>query len=316
MLAMRLTGKKVTVTGGNGFLGKFVVRALKKHGVTDIFIPTSKQFDLRNRESCQMVTKGKDIVIHLAAYVGGIGLNRDQPGQMFYNNAVMGIELLEAARVQHVKKLLLVGTACSYPKYCPVPFHEEDLWAGFPDEVTGIYGLAKKMLWVGQHAYRQEYGFNSIYLIPVNLYGPEDNFHKEHGHVIPSLIMRMVEAKKKRLPAFSVWGTGTATREFLYVADAAEAIVLALEKYDGDDPVNLGTGEETSIKDLILMLKEIVGFKGEIRWDSTKPDGQPRRAMDISRAKNYFGFTAKTKLRDGLTKTVDWYLKNQIHSRI
>lgn len=305
-----LKNKHIVVTGGAGFLGSRVVKDLQKEGALRIKIPRSAEFDLRKQWVCQAVVKECDVLIHIAAHVGGIGLNQAHPGQLFYDNAVMGIHLLEEARRAGVQKTLIIGTACAYPKYCPVPFHEGDLWEGYPDEVTGVYGLAKKMLLVQAQAYRQEYGFNAIFLIPVNLYGPFDTFDKEHGHVIPSLILRMCEAKKKHQKKFVVWGSGTATREFLYVEDAACGIVQALKYYDDGDPVNLGTGEEISIKDLVLLLKKIINYQGEIVWDATKPDGQPRRSVDVNRAKAKFGFTAGTSLEEGLKKTLAWYLKN------
>ena len=303
-----LTSKKIVVTGGGGFLGSGVVKELQKEGVRDIIIPRSREFDLREKEVCEKVVTGCDVLIHVAAHVGGIGLNQAHPGQLFYDNAAMGLHLLEAARQAGVKKTVIIGTACVYPKYCPVPFHEEDLWAGYPDEITGVYGLSKKLLLVQAQAYRKEYGFNAIFLIPVNLYGPGDNFDADYGHVIPSLILRMFEAKKKRQNKFVVWGSGIATREFLYVEDAARGIVQALKQYDGGEPVNLGTGREISIKDLVLLLKKIFNYRGEIVWDETKPDGQPRRAVDVTRAKEWFDFTAQTNLEDGLTKTIAWYI--------
>jgi|SRR3989344_2411642 len=305
-----LSHKKIVVTGGSGFLGSHVLAHLRKQGATQIFVPRSKEYDLREKEVCKKLVAGQDLLIHIAAHVGGIGLNKEHPGQLFYDNASMGIHLLEEARQAGVAKMLIVGTACSYPKYCPVPFSEENLWEGYPDEVTGVYGLAKKMLLVQAQAYRQEYGFNAIYLILVNLFGPGDNFDALHGHVIPSLIMRMIEAKEKRARQFVVWGTGTATREFIYVDDAAAAIVAAAQNYDGGDPVNIGTGREISIKDMVHTLKKVIGYTGEIVWDVTKPDGQPRRVVDTSRAKQYFGFEATTSLEEGLKKTIAWYLKN------
>lgn len=303
--------KNILVTGGAGFLGSWVVTRLKKGGVKKITIPRSHQFDLRKKAVCDRVVAHHDILIHLAADVGGIGLNEEHPGKLFYDNAAMGIHLLEAARKHHLEKVLIVGTACSYAKYTPIPFREEDFWLGFPDEITGVYGMAKKMLLVQAQAYRKEYGLNTIYLILVNLYGPDDNFDPRYGHVIPALIHRMLQAQKKKQKKFTVWGTGGATREFLYVKDAAEGIVSALKNYDGRDPINLGTGREISIKDLVLMLKKIIKYDGKIVWDPAKPDGQPRRCVDVTQAKMKFGFTATTSLEEGLKNTIEWYSKNR-----
>jgi len=306
---MTLKNKRILVTGGGGFFGSWVVKKLQSAGAKEIVVPRSSKFDLRKREVCESLVEGMDIVFHLAAHVGGIGLNKDHPGQLFYDNALMGIHLIDEARKAGVQKMLVVGTACSYPKYCPVPFREEDLWNGYPDEITGVYGLAKKMLLIQSQAYRKEYGFPCIYVIPGNLYGPGDTFEQQYGHVVPSLILRMVEAKKKKKKEFVVWGSGVATREFLYIEDGAEALVRAMERYDGHEPVNVGTGREISIRDLVFLLQSIIGFTGEIVWDPSQPDGQPRRSLDIERAKNWFGFTAKTSLETGLKKTVEWYLK-------
>lgn len=303
--------KRILVTGGGGFLGTWVVGQLKKEGVKYITIPKSSQTDLREKNNCFEIAKRQDIIVHLAADVGGIGLNEEHPGKLFYDNASMGINLLEAARINKAEKVIIIGTACSYAKYCPVPFREEDFWLGYPDEITGVYGMAKKMLLVQAQAYRKEYGLNSIYLILVNLYGPGDNFDPHYGHVIPSLIYRMVQAKIKRQKKFIVWGTGSATREFLYVEDAARGIVAAFKKYDGQDPVNLGTGREISIKDLVSMLKKLLKYEGEIVWDPDKPDGQPRRCVDTTGARDKFGFSAETSLENGLKKTIVWYMKNK-----
>ncbi len=306
---MTLKNSRVLVTGGAGFLGSWVVKRLKKEQVKEIIIPRSKDADLRDKDVCRTLVSDVDVIFHLAAHVGGIALNKAHPGQLFYDNAMMGIQLIEEARIAGVDKMLVVGTACSYPKYCPVPFREEDLWNGYPDETTGVYGLAKKMLLVQAQAYRQEYKFNCIYMIPGNLYGPGDNFHETYGHVIPSLIMRMVEAKKKKHKEFLVWGSGVATREFLYGEDAAEALVTAMKTYDGGEPINIGTSREISIRDVVVLLKSIIGFNGDIVWDPSKPDGQPRRSFETTRAKEWFGFTAKTPLEVGLKRTVEWYLK-------
>lgn len=308
---MDIKRKNILVTGGSGFLGSWVVEKLKKEGVKKITIPRSSKFDLREKNVCFDLVRGQDVIIHLAADVGGIGLNEEHPGKLFYDNASMGINLLEAARVQKVEKVVIIGTACSYAKYSPIPFREEDFWLGFPDEITGVYGMAKKMLLVQLQAYKKEYGLNSIYLILVNLYGPGDNFDPKYGHVIPSLINRMIEAKNKKQKKFSVWGTGSATREFLYAEDAARGIILALKNYNDTDPVNLGTGKEISIKDLVMLLSRIVKFDGEIVWDITKPDGQPRRCLDTTRAFENFGFRSSTSLEMGLKKTVDWYLRHK-----
>lgn len=310
---MHLEGKKILVTGGAGFLGGYVVRALLVRGVAkkDIFIPRSKTADLRDYRACVRVVKGKDIVIHLAAKVGGIGFNQKNAGSLFYDNLAMGTNLMEAARSAGVEKFVAVGTICAYPKHAPVPFMEDALWHGYPEETNAPYGLAKKMLLVQAQAYRMQYGFNAIYLLPVNLYGPHDNFDPSSSHVIPALIKKIADAKKSRKKLIEVWGTGKATREFLYVEDAAEAIVLATEKYEKPDPVNLGSGMEISIKDLVKTICKIMDYKGEVRWDKTKPDGQPRRMLDVTRARREFGFTAQTDFTEGLKKTVAWYASSK-----
>ncbi len=303
---------KILVTGGAGFLGSRVVDKLKAHGVSanQIIVPRSRDVDLRRWENCVDVVKGVDLVIHLAAKVGGIGFNRANPATLFYDNAIMGIQLIEAARLAGVKKFVTVGTVCAYPKYTPVPFREENLWNGYPEETNAPYGLAKKMLLVQSQAYRQQYGFNAVYLLPVNLYGPGDNFNPESSHVIPALIKKFVEAVRDDRKTVDVWGTGAASREFLYVEDAAEGIVLAAERYNKPEPINLGAGFEISIKDLAVLISELTGFKGEIVWDTSKPDGQPRRCLAVSRAEAEFGFEAKIGFREGLKKTIEWYRAN------
>ena len=294
-------------------MGSFVVEKLIKDGVLkeNIFIPRSKEYDLKKLEHVKEVLKDKDVVIHLAAKVGGIGFNREHPGQLYYDNLIMGAQLMEEARKQKIEKFVAIGTICAYPKFTPTPFKEKDLWIGYPEETNAPYGLAKKMMLVQSQAYRQEYGFNSIYLLPVNLYGPRDNFDPSSSHVIPALIKKVVEAKEKKASFVEVWGTGKATREFLYVEDAAEAIVLATKKYAGNQPVNIGSGMEISIKNLVKLICSIVGYKGKIKWDKTKPDGQPKRNLDVGRAKKEFGFKAKTNFKIGLKKTIDWYLKKR-----
>jgi len=305
--------KRVLVTGGAGFLGSFVTAQLKKSGVpqSNLVVTDIKDADLRRLEDCQRVVRDIDVVIHLAAKVGGIGLNREIPGTLFYENAIMGIQMMEAARLAGVKKFVALGTICAYPKFTPVPFKETDLWNGYPEETNAPYGLAKKMLLVQSQAYRQQYGFHSIYLLPVNLYGPRDNFDPRSSHVIPALIRKIAEAKDEGRGKVDVWGTGNASREFLYAEDAAEGICLAAEKYDGPEPVNLGAGFEIKIKDLVELIAKLMEFRGEIVWDNTKPDGQPRRMLDVSRAERLFGFRAKTKFEDGLKKTIEWYLANR-----
>ena len=297
------------VTGGGGFLGQAVVRRLEAGGATDIFVPRSRQYDLRARDgiAAALADGRPDLVIHLAAVVGGIGANRENPGRFFYENAIMGIQLMEQARLAGVAKFVQVGTVCSYPKFTPVPFHEDDLWNGYPEETNAPYGLAKKMLLVQGQAYRHQYGFDVIHLIPVNLYGPGDNFDPASSHVIPALIKKCVDARESGADHIEVWGTGIASREFLYVDDAAEGIVLGGERYDGADPVNLGVGREITIRELVELIVLLTRFEGEIRWDASKPDGQPRRALDTSRARERFGFVAATAFDGGLRRTIEWY---------
>ena len=303
------TSRPVMVTGGNGFLGTAVVRRLRQAGATTVFVPRSSQYDLRTRDGIgRALADGKpDLIIHLAAVVGGIGANRENPGRFFYENAIMGIELMEQARLAGVDKFVGVGTVCSYPKFTPVPFHEDDLWNGYPEETNAPYGLAKKMLLVQGQAYRDQYGFNAIHLLPVNLYGPGDNFDPASSHVIPALIKKCLDARDRGDVEMEVWGTGSASREFLYVEDAAEGIVLASEKYDDEAPVNLGVGAEITIRDLVELIARLTRFEGTLRWDATKPDGQPRRALDTSRAREQFGFSARTSFEEGLRNTIEWY---------
>lgn len=300
---------RVLVTGGSGFLGTRVVERLRQSGHTDIVKPRSAEYDLREQSAVRRLfaeTKPQT-VIHLAAVVGGIGANQDNPGRFFYDNLVMGVHLMEEARLAGVEKFEAIGTICAYPKFTAAPFKEEDLWNGYPEETNAPYGLAKKMLLVQAQAYRAQYGFNAIYLMPVNLYGPGDNFDLHSSHVIPALIRKFVEAQAAGHDTVTLWGDGSATREFLYVDDAAEAIVLAAEKYEGGDPVNLGSGMEISIKDLSALVADLSGFGGKIVWDTSKPNGQPRRLLDTSKAKKYFGFEARTSLEDGLRRTIAWY---------
>jgi GDP-L-fucose synthase len=303
------SGKRILVSGGAGFLGSYVVKILRHRGCAYLCVPRRQEFDLRRQADIIRLldTTRPDVLIHLAAVVGGIGANRENPGRFFYDNVMMGVQLMEEARLFGVSKFVTVGTVCSYPKLAPIPFREEDLWNGYPEETNAPYGLAKKLLLVQGQAYRQQYGFNSIHLLPVNLYGPRDNFDPVSSHVIPALIRKCEEALRAKHRGITVWGSGHATREFLYVADAAEGIVLATERYDGDEPVNLGAGAEISIKDLAKLIAQLTCFEGNIVWDSTKPDGQPRRRLDTSRAEKYVGFRANTRLEEGLRQTIDWY---------
>jgi len=305
-----LASKRLTVTGGAGFLGSHVVRKLQDMGCRDIFVPRSTDYDLaRMADVVRMYDDARpQIVIHVAGKAGGIGLNREKPGELFYDNILMGVQVMERARLHGVEKFVAIGTICAYPKFTPVPFREEDLWAGYPEETNAPYGLAKKMLLVQAQAYRQQYGLNAIYLLPVNLYGPLDNFDPATSHVIPALIKKCVDAIEEAREEIEVWGTGKPSREFLYVEDAADAIVLATEKYDKPEPVNIGSGTEITIKNLVTLIAELTGFEGRIVWDGTKPDGQPRRCLDTNRAEKEFGFKAKTDLREGLRKAIDWYL--------
>ncbi|MFA6378986.1 MAG: GDP-L-fucose synthase [Candidatus Omnitrophota bacterium] len=310
---MNLKTKRILVTGGAGFLGQFVVKELRKKGCKNIFVPRKKDFDLTVLSSIKklLVKTKPDIIIHLAAVVGGIGANRENPGKFFYENIMMGVQLIEQARLFGVKKFVALGTVCAYPKFTKVPFKEADLWSGYPEETNAPYGLAKKMLLVQSQAYRQQYGFNSIFLLPVNLYGPGDNFSPGSSHVIPALIKKCCDAIQRGDKEVVVWGTGKATREFLYVEDAARGIVLAAEKYNKAEPVNIGAGFDISIKDLVGIIVKLTGYHGKILWDKTKPDGQPKRRLDVLRAKKEFGFTAKVSFEEGLKKTIDWY-KQQI----
>lgn len=327
------SNKRVLVTGGAGFLGFYVVDRLQEHGCKEIFVPRSKEYDLVEMDAVKRLYKDAkpDIVIHLAAKVGGIGANRANPGKFFYDNLMMGVQMMEVGRQRGIEKFVAIGTVCAYPKFTPVPFKEEDLWNGYPEETNAPYGLAKKMLLVQAQAYRQQYGFNAIYLLPVNLYGPRDNFDPESSHVIPALIKKIVDAMGGKEAAFqrlnkpdklnrperpdkpiTVWGTGNATREFLYVEDAAEAIVLATERYNKPDPVNIGAGFEISIKELVELIAKLTGFKGGIIWDNSKPDGQPRRMLDVTRAEKEFGFKAKVGFEEGLKRTIDWYISKAL----
>ena len=302
-------GRRVMVTGGAGFLGTAVCKQLREAGASEIFVPLIEDYDLRKLADIdRAIAVGKpDLIIHLAAVVGGIGANRANPGRFFYDNAIMGIQLIEQARLAGVAKFVALGTVCAYPKFTPVPFHEDDLWNGYPEETNAPYGLAKKMLLVQTQSYRDQYGFNGIFLLPVNLYGPGDNFNPKSSHVIPALIKKCVDARDRGDAFIEAWGTGSASREFLYIEDAARGIVLAAERYDGRDPINLGVGSEITIRALTELVARLTGFKGEIRWDPSKPDGQPRRALDTSRAREAFGFSAGTAFEDGLRGTIEWY---------
>ncbi|MHC1740415.1 MAG: GDP-L-fucose synthase family protein [Anaerolineaceae bacterium] len=300
--------RRVCVTGGAGFLGSFVVEKLKARGA-EIFIPTIEDYDLTQMDSIKrMYDDAKpDLVIHLAAQVGGIGANREHPAEFFYSNLMMGVQLIHEAYLRKIQKFVALGTICAYPKFTPIPFKEEDLWGGYPEETNAPYGLAKKMLLVQSQAYRAQYGYNSIFLMPVNLYGPRDNFRAESSHVIPALIRKCLEAKKNGAQSIEVWGDGSPTREFLYVEDAAEGILLAAEKYDSSEPVNLGSGMEISIKALVTLIAKLTGFEGKLLWDTSKPNGQPRRRLDVGRAEREFGFKAQVTFEEGLKRTIDWY---------
>jgi len=307
------TDQRVMVTGGAGFLGRAVVARLAAAGVRELFVPRSRDYDLREREAIDRALRDgrPELLIHLAAVVGGIGANRANPGRFFYDNAIMGVQLMERARLAGVSKFVTAGTVCSYPKYAPVPFREQDLWNGYPEETNAPYGLAKKMLLVQGQAYREQYGFNAVFLVPVNLYGPGDNFEPTSSHVIPALIRRCVAARESAAPQIEVWGTGTPTREFLYVDDAAEGIALAAERYEGPEPVNLGSGEEISICELVSLIAELTGYHGAVRWNAAQPDGQPRRQLDVTGAAERFGFHAQTPLRMGLKRMIAWYERQQ-----
>ncbi|WP_414546438.1 GDP-L-fucose synthase family protein [Nostoc sp. CCY0012] len=312
MTTFELSNKRILVTGGAGFLGRQVIDQLCQAGADSakITVPRSREHDLRSLEVCQRVADQQDIIIHLAAHVGGIGLNREKPAELFYDNLIMGTQLIHAAHQVGVEKFVCVGTICAYPKFTPVPFKEDDLWNGYPEETNAPYGIAKKALLVQLQSYRQQYGFNGIYLLPVNLYGPEDNFDTSSSHVIPALIRKVHEAQIKGEKQLPVWGDGSPTREFLYSEDAARGIVMGTQSYNDSEPVNLGTGSEISIRDLINLICELMEFDGEIVWETDKPNGQPRRCLDTERAKQAFGFTAQVSFRQGLKNTIEWYRQN------
>jgi GDP-L-fucose synthase len=312
MTALKLENKRILVTGGAGFLGRQVIDQLCQNGADrdKITVTRSHDCDLRVWENCQRAVDQQDIIIHLAAHVGGIGLNREKPGELFYDNLIMGTQLIHAAYQQGTEKFVCVGTICAYPKFTPVPFKEDDIWNGYPEETNAPYGIAKKALLVQLQSYRQQYGFNGVYLLPVNLYGPEDNFNPSSSHVIPALIRKVQEAQTRGEKQLPVWGDGSPTREFLYSTDAARGIVMGTQFYNDAEPVNLGTGYEISIKDLITLICELMGYDGEIVWETDKPNGQPRRCLDTERAKQAFGFTAEVEFRTGLKSTIDWWRKN------
>jgi GDP-L-fucose synthase len=309
MPSLDLKEKRILVTGGAGFLGRQTIAQLEKAGANldNITVPRSRDYDLCNMDACQQVVKNQDIIIHLAAHVGGIGLNREKPGELFYDNLMMGVQLIHAAYQAGIEKFVCVGTICAYPKFTPVPFKEEDLWNGYPEETNAPYGIAKKALLVQLETYRQQYGFNGVFLLPVNLYGPEDNFDPSSSHVIPALIRKVHEAQVNGDKTLHVWGDGSPSREFLYSTDAARGIVLATQYYNQSDPVNLGTGSEITIRDLVELICEVMEFQGEIVWETDKPNGQPRRCLDTEKAKQAFGFTAEVDFKAGLKNTIDWY---------
>jgi GDP-L-fucose synthase len=305
--------RRIVVTGGAGFLGGYVIEGLQKRGCKNILVPRIEEYDLVSLDDINRMYDDMkpDVVIHLAAVVGGIGANREHPGEFFYKNLMMGVQLIEQGRLSNIEKFVAIGTVCAYPKFTPVPFKERDIWNGYPEETNAPYGLAKKMLLVQSQSYRTEYGFNSIFLLPVNLYGPGDNFDPASSHVIPALIKKCVDAVESDSDHIDCWGTGNVSREFIYASDAAEGILLATEHYNGSEPVNIGSGFEITIKELVEKIAKLAGFSGEIRWDSSRPDGQPRRCLDVSRAKEYFGFEAKTDFGEGLKATIDWYMANR-----
>ncbi|NJN15532.1 MAG: GDP-L-fucose synthase [Oscillochloris sp.] len=306
--------KRVVVTGGAGFLGSYVVDKLRERGAHDIFVPRSVEYDLREIDAIRQVLSdaNADVIIHIAARVGGIGANRDHPAEFFYENLMMGVQLIHESWKAGVDKFVTIGTVCAYPKHTPVPFKEDDIWNGYPEETNAPYGLAKKMLLVQGEAYRAQYGFNSIFLLPVNLYGPRDNFDLQTSHVVPALVRKCQDAKDRGAPSIEAWGDGSPTREFIYAEDAAEGILLATERYDGSLPINIGSGDEVKIKDLTEMIARLVGFEGEIIWDATKPNGQPRRMLDTTRARELFGFESDMPLEEGLRRTIQWYREHHL----